>query len=291
VGEADQGTALPCVEPSTGEPVQRRGGDVCQHGGEAVEFAEVLNRMARLIGDPLRPADGDDRVRDGLRSALRHRPPHRMGENPEDEPHTSRDRSVERHHAVRREPCYHGTGTLTLESVGQPPGRARSSGAETGHGHRLVDPLEERPDGAHQHRVDQRVCMAHQWLHQSAVGGTVDAESLGSCIDGLVDDHGLTPADGVAEGNLGVHPRKAVFLEGKVAQRRRGDTEGVHGRAHVGNGSRHGQLGGCRTPAQVAGGLEHGHVPARTGQVHGRHEPVGSGADDRRGPHPTAPSG
>ena len=50
----------------------------------------------------------------------------------------------------------------------------------------------------------------------------------------------------------------------------------------------HDRLAGAGAPADLVGGLEHGHLHAGLGQGDRGGEPVGPGADDGRGAHATA---
>jgi hypothetical protein len=54
-------------------------------------------------------------------------------------------------------------------------------------------------------------------------------------------------------------PRESVLAERKLAQERRADPERMDRRADVVVEAGEGQLGGARSPAGGAGGLEHEH--------------------------------
>ena len=102
-------------------------------------------------------------------------------------------------------------------------------------------------------------------------------EAIGSGVNVAKNDTGPPIAEGVGQRDCRVYP---VDLELEVAEERRGNSEGMDGRADVMGEAGQGQLLGPGPPADDVGLLDDEDPSPASCHLRGGREPVGAGADD-----------
>ena len=224
-----------------------------------------------------------ERVGDGARPALGHRPADVVARRGQHE--ADRGRGRPRPAAGWRGPRRRRTGPAPRRSAtggraASPAAapRARSGPAAPGAGARggwaasgprpVVEAAGQRPEGPTPGRRRHR--------GRAAVSSRERTSTPGA-----------TALEGVDEVDLGPAPRQAVLVEGQRGQERRGDPEGVHGRADVVEHTRDGQLLGAGATADGVRRLEDRDLVARPARWR-RPRPARSGRTRRP---PRRPSG
>ena len=107
--------------------------------------------------------------------------------------------------------------------------------------------------------------VTHQRPDQLCVGHPVRTETSGGLLDRPLEYHGGPVVERMGERHARMHQLEPLLGEGQGAQERRGEREGMHGRARVVDEARKCQLLRAAAAADRVGPLHHPDLPACLG--------------------------
>lgn len=225
---------------------------------------------------PVRPQVGDQRIGDRLAAAHRNRPTRGMGQRGQQQTRAGRDDRRHRRNRVRGNAGEQRPGVLAAQRRPQRGALLENPQAEQCRG---GDARRQRASVPEEQSYD--ICAAfHQRAEQTPPGITL-IEAITGALEVPIGDRGAAPRQRVGVGDVGDHQLDPARPQVEIGEERRGQRQGVNGRADVVGDLRELRIRqGPRPTADGALRFEHLHLQPGSGADHCGSQPVGSAADD-----------